>query len=183
MQSGLKLPPQAARTEGPPKIAAAPMEQSREAHRSARPLHFIVEAPPVQQRTRLDRCARPTVTSKMSHSHLTHLGGQNLSAPLLMAISGHKRQATLPGYVKPSQSRRRRADGRHPPRPARWLTCPVPSTLAGGIGDKRIVPRGCSGVTSGAHNPWHNLETTCFSGKPAGQERAARDSNPQPPDP
>jgi hypothetical protein len=40
----------------------------------------------------------------MSHSHLTHLGEQNLSAPLLMAISGHKRRATLPRYVKPCQA-------------------------------------------------------------------------------
>jgi hypothetical protein len=33
------LPPQAARTEGPPKGADAPMHQSREAHHPARPLH------------------------------------------------------------------------------------------------------------------------------------------------
>jgi hypothetical protein len=38
-QGRLRLPPQAARTEGPPRIAAAPTEQSREAHRSARPHH------------------------------------------------------------------------------------------------------------------------------------------------
>ena len=33
------MPPKAARAVGPPKIAAAPMGQSREAHRSARPHH------------------------------------------------------------------------------------------------------------------------------------------------
>jgi hypothetical protein len=32
-----RLPPQAAPTEGRPKIAAAAMDQSREAHHSARP--------------------------------------------------------------------------------------------------------------------------------------------------
>jgi hypothetical protein len=33
------MPPQAARTAGPPEGADAPMNQSREAHHSARPLH------------------------------------------------------------------------------------------------------------------------------------------------
>ena len=32
---------------------------------------------------------------QLRHSRLTHLGDQNVSAPLLMAISGHKRLATL----------------------------------------------------------------------------------------
>ena len=40
---------------------------------------------------------------QLRHSRLTHLGGQNVSAPLLMAISGHRRLATLQQYVKPSQ--------------------------------------------------------------------------------
>jgi site-specific recombinase XerD len=40
---------------------------------------------------------------QLRHSRLTHLGEQNVSAPLLMAISGHKRLATLQRYVKPSQ--------------------------------------------------------------------------------
>jgi hypothetical protein len=35
----LKLPPKAAQAEGLPKGAAAPIDQSREAHRSARPHH------------------------------------------------------------------------------------------------------------------------------------------------
>ena len=34
-----EMPPKAARAEGPLKGAAAPLNQSREAHRSARPLH------------------------------------------------------------------------------------------------------------------------------------------------
>jgi transposase InsO family protein len=38
-QVRLRLPPKTARTAGPPEGAAAPMDQSREAHRSARPLH------------------------------------------------------------------------------------------------------------------------------------------------
>ena len=38
---------------------------------------------------------------QLRHSRLTHLGEQNVSAPLLMAISGHKRLATLQQYVKP----------------------------------------------------------------------------------
>jgi hypothetical protein len=38
-QGRLRLPPQAVRTEGPPKGADAPMNQSREAHHTARPLH------------------------------------------------------------------------------------------------------------------------------------------------
>jgi integrase len=40
---------------------------------------------------------------QLRHSRLTHLGDQNVSAPLLMAISGHKRLATLQRYVQPSQ--------------------------------------------------------------------------------
>jgi hypothetical protein len=38
-QGRLRLPPQAAQAEGLPEGADAPMNQSREAHRSARPLH------------------------------------------------------------------------------------------------------------------------------------------------
>ncbi len=41
---------------------------------------------------------------QLRHSRLTHLGDQNVSAPLLMAISGHKRLATLQRYVTPSQA-------------------------------------------------------------------------------
>ena len=41
---------------------------------------------------------------QLRHSRLTHLGDQNVSAPLLMAIRGHKRLATLQRYVKPSQA-------------------------------------------------------------------------------
>ena len=44
-----------------------------------------------------------TPAHQLRHSRLTHLGGQNVSAPLLMAISGHRRLATLQQYVKPSQ--------------------------------------------------------------------------------
>jgi hypothetical protein len=40
---------------------------------------------------------------QLRHSRLTHLGDQNVSAPLLMAISGQKRLATLQRYVTPSQ--------------------------------------------------------------------------------
>ena len=40
---------------------------------------------------------------QLRHSRLTHLGEANVSAPLLMAISGHKRLATLQRYVTPSQ--------------------------------------------------------------------------------
>ena len=40
----------------------------------------------------------------LRRSRLTHLGDQNVSAPLLMAISGHKQLATLQQYVKPSQA-------------------------------------------------------------------------------
>jgi hypothetical protein len=38
-QVRLRLPPKAALAEGQPKGAAAPMNQSREAHHPARPLH------------------------------------------------------------------------------------------------------------------------------------------------
>ncbi len=41
---------------------------------------------------------------QLRHSRLTHLGDENVSAPLLMAISGHKQMSTLQQYVKPSQS-------------------------------------------------------------------------------
>lgn len=41
---------------------------------------------------------------RLRHSRLTHLGDQNVSAPLLMAISGHKQLSTLQQYVKPSQA-------------------------------------------------------------------------------
>jgi integrase len=40
---------------------------------------------------------------QLRHSRLTHLGDQNVSSSLLMAISGHKRLATLQRYVQPSQ--------------------------------------------------------------------------------
>ena len=40
---------------------------------------------------------------QLRHSRLTHLGEANVSPPLLMAISGHKRLATLQQYVRPSQ--------------------------------------------------------------------------------
>ena len=38
-QGGLRLPPKAARTAGPLEGADAPVNQSREAHLAARPLH------------------------------------------------------------------------------------------------------------------------------------------------
>ena len=41
---------------------------------------------------------------QLRHSRLTHLGDQNVSAPLLMALSGHKRLATMQRYIKPSQA-------------------------------------------------------------------------------
>jgi site-specific recombinase XerD len=41
---------------------------------------------------------------QLRHSRLTHLGEQNVSAPLLMAISDHKRLVTLQRYVKPSRA-------------------------------------------------------------------------------
>jgi integrase/recombinase XerC/integrase/recombinase XerD len=41
---------------------------------------------------------------QLRHSRLTHLGDTNVSAPLLMAISGHRQLATLQQYVKPSQA-------------------------------------------------------------------------------
>jgi integrase len=59
---------------------------------------------------------------QLRHSRLTHLGDQNVSAPLLMAISGHKRLATLQRYVKAQPGRRRRPDGRQRPRQPRPLT-------------------------------------------------------------
>ena len=40
---------------------------------------------------------------QLRHSRLTHLGEQNVSGPLLMAVSGHKRLATLQKYVQPGQ--------------------------------------------------------------------------------
>jgi len=40
---------------------------------------------------------------QLRHSRLTHLGERNVSAPLLMALSGHRRLSTLQGYVKPGQ--------------------------------------------------------------------------------
>ena len=61
---------------------------------------------------------------QLRHSRLTHLGEANVSAPLLMAISGHKRLATLQRYVQPSQAARRRPDGRQRPGPPRPLTGP-----------------------------------------------------------
>ena len=41
---------------------------------------------------------------QLRHSRLTHLGEANVSAPRLMAISGHKRLATLQRYVQPSHA-------------------------------------------------------------------------------
>lgn len=40
---------------------------------------------------------------QLRHSRLTHLGEANVSAPLLMAISGHKQLSTLQQYVNPGQ--------------------------------------------------------------------------------
>jgi integrase len=40
---------------------------------------------------------------RLRHSRLTHLGEQNVGAPMLMAISGHRRLSSLQQYVKPSQ--------------------------------------------------------------------------------
>lgn len=37
------------------------------------------------------------------HSRLTHLGEKNISAPMLMAISGHERLSSLQQDVRPSQ--------------------------------------------------------------------------------
>jgi integrase len=42
---------------------------------------------------------------QLRHSRLTHLGDKDVSAPLLMALSGHKRLATLQRYVKPARPR------------------------------------------------------------------------------
>ena len=52
----------------------------------------------------LQRYSGDKTLHQLRHSRLTHLGDQNVSAPLLMAISGHKRLATLQRYVKPSQA-------------------------------------------------------------------------------
>jgi integrase len=41
---------------------------------------------------------------RLRHSRLTHLGEQNVAAPMLMAISGHRRLSSLQQYVKPSQA-------------------------------------------------------------------------------
>jgi len=41
---------------------------------------------------------------QLRHSRLSHLGDQNVGAPLLMAISGHKHLSTLQQYVKTSQA-------------------------------------------------------------------------------
>jgi integrase len=41
---------------------------------------------------------------QLRHSRLTHLGDQKGQRSLLMAISGHKRLATLQRYVEPSQA-------------------------------------------------------------------------------
>jgi integrase len=41
---------------------------------------------------------------ELRHSRLIHLGEANVSAPLLMAISGHKRLAAVQRYVQPSQA-------------------------------------------------------------------------------
>jgi integrase len=40
---------------------------------------------------------------QLRHSRLTHLGEANVSAPLLMAVSGHRWLGTLQRYVRPSQ--------------------------------------------------------------------------------
>lgn len=39
---------------------------------------------------------------QLRHARLTHLGDQNISVPLLMAISGHRQLATLQQYVRSS---------------------------------------------------------------------------------
>jgi integrase len=49
------------------------------------------------------QATRGKTLHQLRHSRLTHLGDQNVSAPLLMAISGHKQLTTLQQYVKPSQ--------------------------------------------------------------------------------
>ena len=49
------------------------------------------------------QAAKGKTLHQLRHSRLTHLGDQNVSAPLLMAISGHKQLSTLQQYVKPSQ--------------------------------------------------------------------------------
>jgi integrase len=41
---------------------------------------------------------------RLRRSRLTHLGEKNVGAPMLMAISGHKRLSSLQTYVKPSQA-------------------------------------------------------------------------------
>jgi integrase/recombinase XerC/integrase/recombinase XerD len=41
---------------------------------------------------------------QLRHFRLIHLGEANVSAPLLMAISGHNRLAALQRYVQPSQA-------------------------------------------------------------------------------
>jgi integrase/recombinase XerC/integrase/recombinase XerD len=41
---------------------------------------------------------------RLRYSRLTHLGDQNVSAPLLLAISGHRQISSLQQYVMPSQA-------------------------------------------------------------------------------
>lgn len=41
---------------------------------------------------------------RLRHSRLTHLGEQNVSGPLLMTISGHRRLSSLQQYVKPGHA-------------------------------------------------------------------------------
>lgn len=50
------------------------------------------------------QATRGKTLHQLRHSRLTHLGEANVSAPLLMAISGHKQLSTLQQYVKPSQA-------------------------------------------------------------------------------
>jgi hypothetical protein len=70
-RAGLRLPPQAARTEGPPKGADAPLNQSREAHHPAWPLHsprgghepHAVAAEPLRRAVADDGCLNAALTA------------------------------------------------------------------------------------------------------------------------
>ena len=67
-----------------------------------------------------------------AHSWLTHLGDRNVNPPLLMAISGHKRLATLQRYVKPSQAAAAALMAASDPRPSRPLTMVVRDAASAG---------------------------------------------------
>jgi hypothetical protein len=97
-----------------------------------------------------------------------HLGEQNLSAPLLMAISGHKRPATLQRYVKPSQAAVAELMA-VTTLPGEVAHLPGAEHAAGGIGDRRlflgVAPGLCLARTTPAQ-PRDNLlkRQTCWSG-------------------